>query len=196
MPDESVRKASRTLGKLTLQMHRKKREVMSPSQTYRLRDAVAPVLLARGETNLNDALNAIMMMAMAGIEDELIALAQQLQGGLENRQGLREAISKLQEAITNPNAVYPIEIRYSYTLVEDGEYVHKAETVRVKNREEAIELLESLEALLTAEFEITATMLLDLQSRQQEFAQITQTSGALTRQWHDEVKSIIENIRR
>jgi hypothetical protein len=54
---------------------------------------------------------------------------------------------------------------------------------------------ESIEDQLVSQGEITDSMQFDLQSRQQELAQTTQTFANILKQWHDTSKSIINNLK-
>ncbi len=196
MPSKSFRKASLILGDLSLQIHRENQQVLTQSQVYRLNDGLEQAARAfkwSKDYAPSQVDNDMMTLATSGVEKKLEELAAILARAMQNKRDLREKIADLRNYIDDGK--YPFEITISYIQFENGEYTEINQTQHISNKEEAIKILEDLEARLNQQGDIIESMLMNLQSGVQELSQLTQTISSILKMWHDTAKSIIDNIR-
>jgi len=161
-------------------------------------------LILESETNtIVDEYNT-MYMSLQDIEKEMTELASKISENNKAQAELRDIAAYLRELAADPNTKWPVTVTYSTSIIElsktrEGLY----ETVNndnliseiVNNAKEAILLADKLAEEITKQEELSQMMMMDLQESMQEQAQMMQAFSNILKMWHDEAKSIINNMK-
>lgn len=106
----------------------------------------------------------------------------------EYRQGLRRAIAELRLAIADDQWPFSLELMAFDSSGNNGSVV-------LRNRADAMLLLQKLEADLSAASDMAQLAQIDLQDAMQRQQQVTQMISNIMKSQHDTMKSTIQNLK-
>ncbi len=147
------------------------------------------------EQGLEDAANAVMVVAFGEVEGDLGRLAATTKAAVDAKKDIRVTITELREELADADAPWPIEFEWTEYEIDDDGNITKVTQQASLTKAEAEALLSNMELQLDTTSERNEMFQFDLQRAIERQGQLTNTLTAIIKQMHDTMMATIRNIR-
>ena len=141
-------------------------------------------------------LTQTMFAALGGLQDDLRTFAERIQDKGNAKAAIREEMAMLQDELGDwPDDGSTRTLTYTQLVMQpDGSYsfIEKTQTL---TKDQAKNLLDSMEALLATQSDLTQRDMLSLQDAMNKQAQLMQMMSNLQKSFHDTAMAMIRNLR-